>query len=80
MLAGLLNSQKAIEVNIQIVRAFVALRQFALGFAELKQQLDNFMIETNIQFNEVYQALTEMMEQKRLEEKPRRPVGYIKPK
>jgi hypothetical protein len=30
MLAGLLNSPKAIEVNIQIVRAFVALRQYAL--------------------------------------------------
>jgi len=35
MLAGLLNSMKAVEVNILIVRAFVALRQFALGYAEL---------------------------------------------
>jgi hypothetical protein len=38
MLAGLLNSAKAIETNIQIVRAFVALRQYALGYAELKLQ------------------------------------------
>ena len=29
MLAGLLSSQKAIEINIQIVRAFVLLRQYA---------------------------------------------------
>jgi hypothetical protein len=79
MLAGLLNSQKAIEVNIQIVRAFVALRQFALGYTELKQQLDNFMLETNMQFNEIYQALTELAEQKKLENKPRRPIGYIQP-
>ena len=78
MLAGLLNSQKAIEVNIQIVRAFVALRRFALGYSELKQQLDNFMIETNIQFNEIYQALTELSEQKK-STKPRRPVGFIIP-
>lgn len=77
MLAGLLNSPKAVEVNIQIVRAFVALRQLASGVAELKSQLDNFMLETNIQFNEVYQALTELMEDKKSIDKPRRPVGYI---
>ncbi|KAA6315333.1 hypothetical protein EZS27_034191 [termite gut metagenome] len=74
MLAGLLNSQKAIEVNIQIVRAFVALRQFALGYAELKQQLDNFMLETNLQFNEIYQALTELAEQKKQAETPRKTI------
>ena len=79
MLAGLLNSSKAIEVNIQIVRAFVALRQFALGYAELKQQLDNFMIETNMQFNDIYQALAEMAKQKEIENKPRNPIGYVKP-
>ncbi|MDR2840875.1 MAG: ORF6N domain-containing protein, partial [Paludibacter sp.] len=60
MLAGLLNSPIAIEMNIQVVRAFVALRQFALGYAELKQQLDKFMVETNMQFSDIYQALTEL--------------------
>ena len=79
MLAGLLNSQKAVEMNIQIVRAFVALRQFALGYSELKQQLDNFMVEANIQFDEIYQALTELSEQKKLDT-PRNPIGYVKPK
>ncbi|GHT30302.1 hypothetical protein AGMMS49574_09630 [Bacteroidia bacterium] len=78
MLAGLLNSQKAVGVNIQIVRAFVALRRFALGYAELKQQLDNFMVETNMQFNEIYQALTELAEQKKKEDKPRLPIGYVR--
>jgi hypothetical protein len=60
MLASVLKSGKAIEVNIEIVRAFVVLRQYALGFAELNQKLESFMIETNMQFNEIYQALTEM--------------------
>lgn len=78
MLAGLLNSQKAISVNIQIVRAFIMLRQYALGYAELNQKLETFMIEANMQFNEVYQALTELASKKELEEKPRKPVGYIK--
>ncbi|MDR0412389.1 MAG: ORF6N domain-containing protein [Dysgonamonadaceae bacterium] len=76
MLSSVLKSKKAIDTNISIVRAFVALRQYALGYAELKQQLDNFMLETNLQFNEIYQAFTELAEQKRKADKPRNPIGY----
>ena len=76
MLASVLNSTKAIEINIQIVRAFVVLRQYALGFAELNAKLETFMIETNMQFNDIYQALTEMASQKELDNKPRNPIGY----
>ena len=76
MLAGLLNSQKAIEMNIQIVRAFVALRQYALGYAELNQKLENFMVETNMQFSDIYQALTELASQKEQENKPRKRIGF----
>ena len=77
MLAGLLNSQKAIEINIQIVRAFVLLRQYALGYAELNQKLENFMIETNMQSNDIYQALTELMSVKE-EQTKRKPIGFRK--
>lgn len=77
MLAGLLNSKKAIEVNILIVRAFVTLRQFALGYAELNQKLENFMLETNIQFSDIYQALTEMASQNEKQQTPMKPVGYL---
>jgi hypothetical protein len=76
MLSSVLRSDTAINANIQIVRAFVALRQYALGYAELKLQLDNFMLETNMQFNEIYQALTELAEQKKQAGKPRNPIGY----
>ena len=76
MLAGLLNSQKAIEVNISIVRAFIALRQYALGYVELKQKLENFMLETNLQFSDIYQALTEMATQNEADKKPLNPVGF----
>jgi hypothetical protein len=60
MLASVLKSETAIEVNIQIVRAFIALRQFAIGYAELYQKLENFMLDTNLQFNDIYTALAEM--------------------
>lgn len=76
MLSGLLNSKKAIDMNIQIVRAFIALRQYALGYAELNQKLETFMIETNMQFSDIYQALTELASQKEQENKPRKRIGF----
>jgi len=77
MLASVLRSEKAIEVNIQIVRAFIALRQYALGYAELNQKLEAFMLETNMQFSEIYQALTEMATQNEQNNKPLNPVGFL---
>jgi hypothetical protein len=71
MLAGLLNSAKAIEVNILIVRAFVTLRQFALGYTELNHKLQSFMLETNMQFSEIYQVLTELASQNGETTKPK---------
>jgi hypothetical protein len=76
MLSSILNSKSAIDTNRSIMRAFVVMRQYALGYAELKLQLDNFMLETNMQFNEIYQALTELAEQKKQADKPRNPIGY----
>ncbi len=77
MLASVLRSDRAIEINIQIVRAFIALRQYALGYAELNQKLETFMLETNIQFSDIYQALTEMASQNEKDQKPTNPVGYM---
>ena len=76
MLASVLNSPKAIKVNIDIIRAFVVLRRYALGYAELNQKLENFMIETNMQFSDIYQALTELASKRELEEKSRKPIGF----
>ncbi len=75
-LSSVLNSPLAIQVNISIIRAFVTLRQYALGYAELNRKLEDFMIETNMQFGDIYQALTELASQKELENKPRKRVGF----
>lgn len=76
MLSSVLRSQKAIEVNISIMRAFITLRQYALGYAKLNRKLEEFMVETNMQFSDIYQALTELASQKEQEDKPRRRIGY----
>ena len=78
MLSSILNSPKAIEINISIVRAFIALRQYALGYAEPNQKLENFMIESNMQFSDIYQALTELAKIKEVEDKTRNLIGYRK--
>lgn len=78
MLSGILTSQKAIAVNIAIMRAFIELKNFTISYAELRQRLDDFMVETNVQFADIYQALTELASKKEEENKPRRPIGFIK--
>jgi adenine-specific DNA methylase len=78
MLASILNSPKAIEINISIVRAFIALRQYALGYAELNQKMENFMIETNMQFSEIYLALTELASKKEIDGKSRNLIGFVR--
>lgn len=78
MLSSILRSDVAIEINIAIMRAFVTLRQYALGYTELHQKLETFMIETNMQFNDIYQALTELASKKELENRPRKRVGFVR--
>ena len=76
MLSGLLNSEIAIDMNILIMRAFVMMRQYALNYAELNHKLDSFMLETNIQFSEIYQVLTEFAERKKELYNPGNPIGF----
>ena len=78
MLSSVLRSEIAIEVNISIMRAFVKMRELSSRYSELNQKLETFMIDTNIQFNEVYQALTELDSKKESENKPRKKVGFVK--
>ena len=74
MLSSVLRSEKAIEINIQIIRVFILIRQNTQLYAEINQKLESFMLVTNIQFNEIYQALQELAEKKAI---PRKAVGYL---
>jgi len=75
MLAAVLNSQKAIDVNINIMRAFVNLRHWALGshalsqsetneqIAELRKLLMLYIEKNDKRVNEIIIALNNLMEQ-----------------
>lgn len=80
MLAGILRSEKAIGINIMIVRAFIALRQIALQYKELADKLATLENTNNKQFNEIYQALNFLIDKKKKEEDfhQRQRIGFIK--
>ena len=73
-LSGVLRSPIAIQVNISIMRAFVALRQMITGYQELLKRIEELEESTDAQFSEVYQALTQLLSKP--EPKPRKPIGY----
>ena len=79
MLSSVLRSKTAIDINISIMRAFVMMRRMITGYEDLKQRIEQLEIETNMQFNDIYQALTELASKKEQEEKPHKTVGYVKP-
>jgi hypothetical protein len=74
MLSSVLRSDKAIRVNIEVMRAFVSLRRMALNYSELVNRIDNLEAKFDVQFSEVFQALRYLIEPPKTE---RRKIGYI---
>lgn len=98
MLSSVLRSTTAIQVNIHIMRAFVAVRhliatspvseniQLRQEMKELKEYIEEVFADQNdinedtrLQLELINQTLAELQVQKKLSEKPRRPIGFIRP-
>lgn len=62
MLSSVLSSAKAIEINIQIIRAFVFLRQYALTHNDLTLKLGELESKFNKKFEDVYEALSYLLD------------------
>jgi len=73
MLSTVLRSQRAIAVNIGIMRAFVALRRMLGSNAELARKLDALEQKYDSQFKAVFHAIRELMEPPKL---PRLKIGF----
>lgn len=82
MVASILRSDKAVKMNIAIVRAFIALREMAMHYKELAQKIEELEKKYNKQFGDVYQALNLLLEERNEEEeqKNREPIGFKKSK
>ena len=76
MLSSVLKSEIAVEINISIMRTFVAIRKFASEYIELSKKIKE--IEQN--FPEIYQALNFLMDKEKTKDsqKERTKIGYKK--
>ena len=77
MLSSVLRSSRAVRVNIEIMRAFVRLRQVLSANADLARKLKALEKKYDAQFRVVFDAIRELMAPPR--PKPR-PIGFITPK
>ena len=91
MAANVLNSPRAVEVSVFVVRAFVRLRETLAAHKDLAKKLDalerktealalkhdSLAMETRAQFRQVIEALRQLMSSPAPK---RRPIGFITPK
>lgn len=75
MLSSVLNSERVVEVNILIMRAFVKLRRLLATHADLARKLDALERKYDTQFKVVFDAIRELMKPP---EPKRRPMGFRK--
>ena len=83
MLSGILNSDKAIQMNIAIMRAFVEVRRVLLLQNDLKQQFKEIkerLGEHDVQLNQIYDAMENLLDEKAAQRKweERERIGFRK--
>ena len=61
MVANVLNSERAVQSSVQIVRTFVKLRQIVLANADLVRKLNELERKYDTQFNAVFEAIRQLM-------------------
>jgi hypothetical protein len=77
MLANILNSKQAVQTSVQVVRAFVRLRQMLVSNAELSRKLDAMEKKYDSQFKVVFDAIRQLMSPA---DTRRREIGFhVKP-
>ena len=76
MLSSVVKSPIAIEMNIAIMRAFIALRKASINYKEIMQVLDQMRGQYDAQFEELYTALDKLINP---EPVPRPRIGFRRP-
>jgi hypothetical protein len=73
MLSSVLRSPEAISVNIEIMRAFVRMRELVSTHRDLAERIDDLEKKYDERFAAVFRAIRQLMEPP---ERPRRRIGY----
>lgn len=74
MLSSILNSERAIEVNIQIMRTFTKLREMLLTHRDLRQKIEEMEKKYDYQFKVVFDTIKQLLEPVK---KPKRQIGFL---
>ena len=74
MLSSVLKSEKAVQGNIQIMRAFIKMRQMYISHDDLKQKIIAMERKYDKQFQIVFDAIKHLLAE---DEKPKRKIGYV---
>ncbi len=75
MLSSILNSRRAITVNIQIMRTFSRLRQMIASHSELKRKIEEMENKYDRQFKIVFEAVKNLMA---VPDKSKKRIGFYK--
>lgn len=73
MLSSVLNSDRAIEANIQIMRTFAKIRELMLVHKDLRHKIEEMEKKYDYQFRIVFDAIKKILEPP---EKPKNPIGF----
>ena len=73
MLSSVLRSTRAIQVNIQIMRAFTQLRRALGGYKELKRKVEDMEQKYDQNFQIVFEAIKQLIE---IEARPKKRIGF----
>ncbi|MEJ2222862.1 MAG: ORF6N domain-containing protein [Desulfobacterales bacterium] len=75
MLSSVLKSEKAVHVNIQIMRAFTIMRKVSISDEQLNQKIIALERKYDRQFQIVFEAIKKLMG---VDDKPKQKIGYVK--
>jgi len=76
MLSSVLNSERSIQVNIQIMRTFTKLKEMLQSHKDLRRKIEALEKKYDHQFRAVFDAIKQLMEEPVPEEKPKRKIGF----
>jgi len=76
MLSGVLNSNRAVEVNIAIMRAFVRLRQLMLSNQDVARKIEQLEKKYDEQFRVVFDAIRQLLATDKAEASRRQRIGF----
>ena len=73
MAANILHSDRAVQMSVFVVRAFIKLRHVLLESKELRRELDELKQQTNDRFQIVFETFDHLLA---VEERPKRKIGF----